>query len=135
MGAEQRLGSVKCQVSLFILSRNMYLDCFLHRKNRFCEFYRKPLASVIPEKYCRIYSLYSTATQNTWRRGLALGNAPNTRILRWRYQHVGIFWRYLTLKIASPSTPTPDASQWNIGGVGSQTQISWVGHVHFFFFV
>ena len=36
-------------------------------------------------------SLYSTATQNTWRRGLALGNAPDARILRWRYQHVGIF--------------------------------------------
>ena len=26
--------------------------------------------------------LYSTATQNTWRRGLALGNAPDARILR-----------------------------------------------------
>ena len=27
----------------------------------------------------------------------------------------------------------PNASQWNIGCVGSQTQISCVGHVHFFF--
>ena len=63
-------------------------------------------------------SLYSTATQNTWRRGLALVNTPDARILRWRYQHVGIFWRYLTLKFALPPTPTPDASQWNIGGVG-----------------
>ena len=29
----------------------------------------------------------------------------------------------------------PNASQWNIGCVGSQTQISHVGHVHFIFFV
>ena len=35
-------------------------------------------------------SLYTTRTQNTWRRGLALGNAPDARILRWGYQHVGI---------------------------------------------
>ena len=84
-------------------------------------------------------SLYSTATQNTWRRGLALGNAPDARILRWRYQHVGIFWRYLTLKFAlAPTqnlkfvlapTPTRDASQWNIGGVES----SGVGHVYFMY--
>ena len=68
-------------------------------------------------------SLYSTATQNTWRRGLALGNAPNARILRWRYQHVGIFWRYLTLKFAFSPMPTPDASQWNVGWVGSQRKM------------
>ena len=29
----------------------------------------------------------------------------------------------------------PNASQWNIGCVGYQTQISCVGHVHFMFFV
>ena len=58
-----------------------------------------------------------------WRRGLALGNAPDARILRWRYQHVGIFWRYLTLKFAFSLTPNPDASQWNIGCVGSQRKI------------
>ena len=84
-------------------------------------------------------SLYSTATQNTWRQGLGLGNAPDARILRWRYQHVGIFWCYLKLKFAlAPTqnlkfalapTPTPDASQWNIGGVGS----SGVGHVYFMY--
>ena len=70
-----------------------------------------------------LYSLYSTATQNTWCQGLALGNAPDVRILLWRYQHVGIFWRYLTLKFAFSPTPTPDASQWNIGCVGSQRTI------------
>ena len=80
-------------------------------------------------------SLYSTATQNTWRRGLALGNAPDARILRWRYQHVGIFWRYLTLKFALVPTPNPDASQWNIGGVGPSGIGAGVGHVHFMFFV
>ena len=55
------------------------------------------------------------------------------------YQDVGIFWRYLTLKFALPltpnlkfvlpPTPTPDASQWNIGGVGP----SGVGHVYFMY--
>ena len=39
---------------------------------------------------CEFLSLYSTRTQNTWRRGLALGNAPDARILGWGYQHVGI---------------------------------------------
>ena len=90
-------------------------------------------------------SLYSIATQNTWRRGLVLGNAPDARILRWGYQHVGIFWHYLTLKFTSPPTPnikfalpptpTPDASQWNIGGVGSPTQNFCFGHVHFMLFM
>ena len=30
---------------------------------------------------------------------------------------------------------SPNASQWNIGCVGSQTQISHTGHVHLIFFV
>ena len=68
-----------------------------------------------------VLSLYSTAMQNTWRRGLA--PTPDARILRWRYQHVGIFWRYLTLKCVSPPTLTPYASQWNIGCVGSQRKM------------
>ena len=71
---------------------------------------------------CVTLSLYSTATQNYWRQGLALGN---TKI----NQQVGIFWRYLTLKFALPPTPTPDASQWNIGGAGS----SGVGHIYFMY--
>ena len=29
----------------------------------------------------------------------------------------------------------PNASQWNIGCVGYQTQISSIGHIHFMFFV
>ena len=40
-----------------------------------------------------------------------------------RYQHVGIFWRYLTLKFAFSLTPSPDASQWNICWVRSQRKI------------
>ena len=92
-----------------------------------------------------LLSLYSTATQNTWRRGLALGNAPDARILRWRYQHVGILEPTQNVKFASPPTqnvkfalpltPTPDASPWNIGGVGSPTQDFHVGHVHFMLFM
>ena len=59
--------------------------------------------------------------------GLALGNAPDARILRWGYQHVGTRRQTPTpnLKFA----PNPDASQWNIGGVGS----SGVGHVYFMY--
>ena len=38
-------------------------------------------------------------------------------------------------KICITPTRNPNASQWNIGCVGSQTQISHVGHVHFIFFV
>ena len=56
-----------------------------------------------------------------------LGVGGNAKI----YQH----WYILALpptpnlKYALPPTPTPDASQWNIGGVGS----SGVGHVDFMY--
>ena len=60
-------------------------------------------------------------------------------------KHVGIFWLYLTLKFPSPPTPnlkfalppapTPDVSQWNIGGVGPSGVGAGVGHVHFRLFV
>ena len=92
-----------------------------------------------------LFSLYSTATQNTWHRGLALGNAPDVRILRGGYQHVGILEPTQTLKFASPPTQNlkfalaltqnPKTSQWNIGCVGSPTQKSCVGHVYFMLFV
>ena len=39
-----------------------------------------------------------------------------------------------SLKFALPPTPTPDASQWNIGDVGSPTREAGIGHVHFMFF-
>ena len=84
-------------------------------------------------------------TQNTWPWGLALGNALDVRKLRWRYQHVGILeptqnvkfasLRTQNVKFAFPPTPTPDASQWNIGGFGSPTQDFRVGHVHFMLFM
>ena len=93
----------------------------------------------------KVLSLYSTATQHTWRRGLVLGNAPDARKLRWRYQHVGILEPTQNVKFASPPTqnvkfalpptPTPDASQWNIGGFGSPTQDFCVGHIHFMLFM
>ena len=38
-------------------------------------------------------------------------------------------------KFALPPTQNPNASQCNIGCVGSQTQIICVGHVHFILFV
>ena len=45
-------------------------------------------------------------------------------------------WYLKTLKFALPPTPTPNASQWNIGcvgspGVGSPGVGAHVGHVHF----
>ena len=40
-----------------------------------------------------------------------------------------------TLKFALPPTPTPNASRWNIGGIGSPKQNSCVGHVDFMLFV
>ena len=36
---------------------------------------------------------------------------------------------YISFFFALPPTPTPDASQWNIGGIGS----SGVGHVYFMY--
>ena len=39
------------------------------------------------------------------------------------------------LKFALPTTPTPNASQWNIGYVESPMQNLRVGNVHFFFWV
>ena len=36
---------------------------------------------------------------------------------------------YISLFFALPPTPTPDASQWNIGGIRS----SGVGHVYFMY--
>ena len=44
-------------------------------------------------------------------------------------------WYLKTLKFALPPTPTPNASRWKIGGVGSPTQNSCVGHVDFMLFV
>ena len=76
-------------------------------------------------------SLYSTRTQNTWRRGLALGNAPDARFLRYPTQNIPTCWYILAL----PPTPTPDASQWNIGGVGLSGVGAGVGHVHFMLFM
>ena len=39
------------------------------------------------------------------------------------------------LKLALPQTRNPSTSQWNISCVGSQMQISPIGHVHFIFCV
>ena len=39
------------------------------------------------------------------------------------------------LKFALPPTPTPDASQWNIGGVWPSGVGAGVGHVHLIFLV
>ena len=45
------------------------------------------------------------------------------------------FTRHGNLKVAFYPTPTPNASQWNIGGVGPSGVGAGIGHVHFIFFV
>ena len=39
------------------------------------------------------------------------------------------------IKFALPPMRNPNVSQWNIGCIGSQTQISGIGHVHLIFLV
>ena len=67
--------------------------------------------------------------------GVGVGQCP-------RRQNVALeiptCWYILALpsaKFASPPRPTPDASQWNIGGIGSPKQNFRVGHVHFMLFM
>ena len=67
--------------------------------------------------------------------GVGVGLCPDARILRWRYQYAGILEPTQSFKFALPPTPNPDASQWNIGCVGSLALGLCVGHVHFIFFV
>ena len=45
------------------------------------------------------------------------------------------FYPTRNLKVAFYPTPTPDATQWNTGGVGPSGVWAGVGHVHFIFFV
>ena len=96
--------------------------------------------------HCALLSLYSTRTQNTWRRGLALASAADARILRYPTQNIPTcwyLWRWMTpifrvghvhffcfvyISFASGGQREPHF-QWNIGGVGS----SGVGHVHFMY--
>ena len=40
-----------------------------------------------------------------------------------------------TLKFGLPPTPTPNASRWNISGIGPPTRGTGAGHVHFILFV
>ena len=90
-------------------------------------------------------SLYSTRTQNTWRRGLALGNAPDARFLRYPTQNIPTFWYILAL----PPTPIPDANPKicvtpDANPRRQSVEYSWrwvptqnagVGHVYFIFLV
>ena len=42
---------------------------------------------------------------------------------------------FFFFKYALPPTQNPNASQWNIGCVGTQTQNLCIGHAHFVLFV
>ena len=73
-------------------------------------------------------SLYFTTTQNHSLWGLVLVKIPNATILRWRYQHVDI--QKANIKLGGPN-----ASQFNIGCIGSRGVGFCVVHVHFMLFV
>ena len=66
---------------------------------------------------------------------LASGNlaSPNAKYITFASPDARIptCWYILAL----PPTPIPDASQWNIGGVGSSGVGAGVGHVHFMLFM
>ena len=68
-----------------------------------------------------------------------VGGLTQRENLRWPYQHVKTLKFALPptqyIKFALPGTENPNASQWNIGCVGSPTQNFRVGHVHFMLFV
>ena len=70
------------------------------------QLYSKPIF------YCNLkpleLSLYSTRTQNTWRRGVALGSAPDARILRYPTQNIPTCW-YLWRWVTQIFCVLPDA--------------------------
>ena len=73
-------------------------------------------------------SLYSTATQNTCQNfALEIPTCwylgANAKLVKFASPPTQ------NLKFALPPTPTPDASQWNLGGIGS----SGIGHVYFMY--
>ena len=69
--------------------------------------------------------------QCTRRQNFALPNAKYTNML----VYFALCWYLKMLKFAFPPTQHPNASQWNIGCVGSLALGPCVGHVHFIFFV
>ena len=66
--------------------------------------------------------------QGTRRQNVALPNAKYTNTLVYFALGNALFSRF-TRRVL------PDASQWNIGGVGPSGVGAGVGHVHFIFFV
>ena len=70
-----------------------------------------------------------------WRRRLALDNTPRRQNFA---MGIPTCWYLKTLIFALAPTPTPDASQCNIGGVGPLAlamYISCIFHVYFMLFV
>ena len=74
--------------------------------------------------------------------GVGVGQCPRRQNFAWE---IPTCWYILALpptpfpdanpKICVTPTPTFDASQWNIGSVGSLALGLCIGHVHFIFFV
>ena len=77
----------------------------------------------------KVLSLYSTATQNSGVGGIAQRQPPTPEFC------VGDTNMLVSWSQRKPFNSSPNASQWNIGCVGSPTQKSCVGYVHFMFLV
>ena len=72
-------------------------------------------------------TLGTFASPNAKDSTFALPNTRNTNML--------VSLALGELKVAFYPTPTPDTSQWNIGGVGPSGIGAGVGHVHFMLFM
>ena len=83
--------------------------------------------------YPLILSLYSTAKYLASEVGV--GQCPRRQSF---VLEIPTCWYILALpnaKICVTPDANPDASQWNIGGVGPSGVGAGVGHIHFIFFV
>ena len=88
--------------------------------------------------FSNILSLYSTATQNTWRWGFALGNAPDARIMRQLTQKIPTCWYLKTrkhptpnLKFASPNAkPKRKSVEYRLRCVPNAKFLRWACTFH-----
>ena len=111
---------------------------FFHFFSRFsCIFAHKPYQNANPTLkpifHCNAKSLASGVGvgQYPQRQTFALGIPP----CRYLGANANPSPPPQNLKFVLALTQSPNASQWNIGCVGSPMQKSCVGHVHFMFFV
>ena len=108
--------------------RVFHNQCFIY------DIYVKPIF------HCdaKSFALGTFTSPNAKDSTFAFPNARNTNMLVSLALGDGNFFAFYptrNLKVAFYPTPTPDASQWNIGGVGPSGFGDGVGHVHFMLFM